>query len=120
MIDLEVPISGNVNDPEFNFNPAIGKAIANILTNIVVAPFRLPGNLIGGGADEGSLEQIRFLPGRFDVAAPEQEILLQLSEALMQRRLLEIPTVTAAANEPALQTQNVDSATVEIQLATQG
>jgi hypothetical protein len=90
MIDLEVPISGNVNDPEFNFNPAIGKAIANILTNIVAAPFRLPGNLIGGGADEGSLEQIRFLPGRSDVATPK----------------------------PAPQTQNVGSATVGIQQET--
>jgi len=38
----------------------------------------------------------------------------------MQQRLLEIPTVTAAAKEPALQTQNVDSVTVEIQLATLG
>jgi hypothetical protein len=86
MIDLEVPISGNANDPEFNFNPAIGKAI----TNIVAAPFRLLGNLIGGGADEGSLEQIRFLPGRSDVATPK----------------------------PAPQTQNVDSATVGIQQET--
>jgi len=38
----------------------------------------------------------------------------------MQQRLLEIPTVTAAANEPALQTKDVDSVTVEIQLATPG
>ena len=92
MIDLEVPIGGNVNDPEFNFNPAIRKAITNILTNIVAAPFRLLGNIIGGGADEGSLEQIRFLPRPSDVATPK----------------------------PALQTQNVDSATVEIQQETPG
>lgn len=110
VIDLEVPITGDVNDPEFNFGPAIRRAITNILTNIVAAPFRLLGNLVGGGADEGSLEQIRFLPGRFDVAAPEQEILLQLSEALKQRPqlLLEIPAVTATADKAVLQTQAVD------------
>lgn len=120
VIDLEVPITGNVNDPEFNFSPAIRRAITNILTNIVAAPFRLLGNLIGGGSDEGSLEQIRFLPGRSDVAAPEQEILLQLSEALMQRPqlLLEIPTVTAAADESALQTQSIDS-TIQTRLDAQ-
>jgi hypothetical protein len=56
--DLEVPITGNVNDPEFNFIPAIRRAITNILTNIVAAPFRLLRNLIGGGGDEGTLEQI--------------------------------------------------------------
>ena len=111
VIDLEVPITGNVDDPEFNFGPAIRRAISNILTNIVAAPFRLLSNLVSGGADEGTLEQVRFLPGRADVAAPEQEILLQLSEALKQRPqlLLEIPTVTAAVDEPALQTQAVDN-----------
>ena len=39
VIDLEVPISGNVNDPEFNFSPAIRRAVTNILTNIAAAPF---------------------------------------------------------------------------------
>jgi Domain of Unknown Function (DUF748) len=111
VIDLEVPITGNVNDPEFDFGPAIRRAISNILTNIVAAPFRLLGSLVGGGGDEGSLEQIRFLPGRSDIAAPQQEILLQLSEALTQRPqlLLEIPPVTADADVPALQTLAVDN-----------
>lgn len=111
VIDLEVPITGNVDDPEFNFGPAIRRAVSNILTNIVAAPFRLLGNLVGGGPDEGALEQVRFLPGRADIAAPEQEILLRLSEALKQRPqlLLEIPAVTAAADEPVLQTQAVEN-----------
>ncbi|GJM13236.1 MAG: hypothetical protein DHS20C12_16390 [Pseudohongiella sp.] len=120
VIDLEVPITGNVNDPEFNFGPAIRRAISNILTNIVAAPFRLLGSLVGGGSDEASLEQIRFLPGRADVAAPEQEILLQLSEALKQRPqlLLEIPAVTATADELVLRTQAVDNR-IETILETQ-
>jgi len=62
VIHLEVPISGNVTDTGFNFSPAIRRAITSILTNVAVAPFRLPRNLIGGGRDGGSVEQIRFLP----------------------------------------------------------
>ncbi len=110
VIDLEVPITGNVNDPEFNFGPAIRRAITNILGNLVAAPFRLLANLVGGG-DEGSLEQIRFLPGRADIAAPEQEVLLQLSEALKQRPqlLLEVPAISAEADKLALQTMAVDA-----------
>lgn len=110
VIDLEVPITGNMNDPEFDFGPAIRRAISNILTNIVAAPFRLLGNLVGGGSDQGSLEQIRFLPGRADIAAPEQERVLQLGEALQQRPqlLLEIPAVTSQADTPVLQAQRVD------------
>lgn len=116
VIDLEVPITGDVNDPEFDFGPAIRRAVTNILTNIVAAPFRLLGNLVGGG-DEGSLEQIRFLPGRADIAAPEQEILLTLGEALQQRPqlLLEIPAITAEADELALQIAATDAA-IESQL----
>lgn len=123
VIDLEVPITGNVNDPEFDFGPAIGRAISNILTNIVAAPFRLLSNLVGGG-DDGSLEQIRFLPGRDDIAAPEQEILVQLSEALIQRPqlLLEIPAISAQADVLALQIAAVDAnieSTLEAQPASE-
>ena len=39
VIDLEVHISGNVNDPKFNFSPAIRRASTNTLTNIATAPF---------------------------------------------------------------------------------
>lgn len=112
VIDFEIPITGNVNDPEFNFGPAIRRAITNVLTNVVAAPFRLLANLVGGGGDADSLEQIRFLPGRIDIAAPEQEILLKLSEALTQRPqlLLEIPAMTSPEDVPVLQAREVDSA----------
>ena len=80
VIDLEIPVTGQVNDPEFDFSPAIRTAIANVFTNIVAAPFRLLGNLIGAGDVE--LDHIRFRPGRADIAPPEREVLLILGEAL--------------------------------------
>lgn len=106
VIDLEIPVTGNVDDPEFNFGPAIRRAITNIFTNLVSAPFRLLGSLLGG-SDDVSLDHIRFLPGRADIAAPEREILLQLGEALTQRPqlVLEIPLLQGtAADTLALQT----------------
>ncbi len=111
VIDLEVPITGNVNDPEFNFGPAIRRALTNILGNIVAAPFRLLGSLVGGDGDGSNLEQIRFLPGRSDIAAPEQETLLLLSEALKQRPqlVLEIPAMSSLADEPVLRERAVDN-----------
>lgn len=48
MIGVEVPISGNVSHPEFNFSLAVRLAITISLTNILVAPFRLLDNVIGG------------------------------------------------------------------------
>lgn len=108
VIDLEVPVVGDINDPEFDFGPAIRRTLTNVLTNIVTAPFRLLGSLIGGG--DSSLESIRFLPGRSDIAPPEQQILNQLGEALAQRPqlVLEVPPLTAPEDVLALKTTKVN------------
>ncbi|MFT4862274.1 MAG: hypothetical protein ACI95C_001492 [Pseudohongiellaceae bacterium] len=109
IIDLEVPITGDVNDPEFDFGPAIRSTLSNVLTNIVAAPFRLLGALVGGGGDN-SLESIGFLPGRVDIAPPQQQILTQLGEALIQRPqlMLEVPPVSASEDILALKTAAVN------------
>lgn len=116
VIDLEVPITGDVNDPEFDFGPAIRRTLANVLTNIVAAPFRLLGSLVGGGGDN-SLESIGFLPGRTDIAPPQQQILTQLGEALIQRPqlMLEVPPVSASEDILALKTAAVNR-TIEASL----
>jgi hypothetical protein len=103
VIDLQVPITGNINEPQFSFGPAIRQAISNIFANIVSAPFRLLGNLIGGDSDD--LDSIRFLPGRSDIASPERQTLTQLHAALLQRPqlLLQIPPVSGEADIPVLQ-----------------
>jgi len=108
VIDLEVPITGDVNDPSFDFGPAIRRTLSNVLTNIVAAPFRLLGSLVGAGGDN-SLESIRFLPGRSDIAPPEQQILTQLGEALAQRPqlMLEVPPLLAEEDTQALQASKV-------------
>jgi len=104
VIDLEVPITGDVNDPEFNLGPAIRRAISNILVNLVSAPFRLLGALVGG--DAADIDSIKFQPGRSDVAPPEQQVLQQLFEALSQRPqlILEVPLLVSEADRLALQT----------------
>jgi hypothetical protein len=119
VIDLEIPITGDVSDPEFNFGPAIRRALSNVLTNIVAAPFRFLGNLVGSG--ENSLESIRFLPGRTDIAAPEREVLVKLGEALQLRPqlMLEIPPVSAAQDSLALKTAAVNQKIDEALALTQ-
>lgn len=117
VIDLRVPVTGNVNDPQFSFGPVIRQAIVNVLTGIVAAPFRLLGALVGGDAED--LENIRFRPGRSDLAPPEQEKLQKLLGALVQRPqlALELPAPYAMAEDTlALQIDAVD-ARIETRLA---
>ncbi|AUZ83405.1 DUF748 domain-containing protein [Methylophaga nitratireducenticrescens] len=85
VIELNIPVSGNVNDPQFAMGPVIRGAIGNALKNIVTAPFRFLGSLIGLGNDDEAIDEIRFRAGRADLAPPEQEKLHKLVEALSQR-----------------------------------
>jgi hypothetical protein len=103
VIDLEVPVSGDVNSPEFNLGPAIRRALTNVLTNLVTAPFRLLGSLVGGQEDD--ISNIKFQAGRAALAPPERQVLDQLRQALAQRPelVLELPLLAGEADRQALQ-----------------
>lgn len=82
-IDIDLPVSGDVEDPKFALGGVIWKAVLNLLTNIVTAPFQALSGLAGGGA--GALDHIDFQAGSADLAPPEKEKILQLAKALEQR-----------------------------------
>jgi len=111
VIDIEIPVSGDINDPEFELAPVIRGAIVNVLGNIASAPFRFLGSLIGIGDDDEEFGRVEFRPGRSDISPPEQEKLLQLIEALKQRPqvALQVPAPLAEqADRHALQSNAVD------------
>jgi len=81
-IDINLPISGSLNDPQFSVGGIILKVIGNLIVKAVTAPFSLLGSLFGGGAD---LSQIDF-PAGFATITPEMETRLQsLSKAMADR-----------------------------------
>jgi hypothetical protein len=84
VIDLGLPVSGNLDSPEFRFGALIWKAFANFITKIVTSPFRALGALVPGGGDE-AFNTIAFDPGRPDVPPPEKEKLARLAGALQKR-----------------------------------
>ncbi|MDP2142098.1 MAG: DUF748 domain-containing protein [Gammaproteobacteria bacterium] len=98
VIDLEVPVSGDLNNPQFAYGSLIRNALANIITNIVAAPFRFLSRLIGGGDDE-DMGVIGFLPGRADLSPPERQKLLRLATALTERPQLQLSITGAYASD---------------------
>jgi len=84
-IDLEVPVRGDLNDPQFRYAPLVFKALGNVLGKIVTAPFRFLASLLGGEAAEVDLEFVGFVAGDADLRGPEAAELAQLAEALTQR-----------------------------------
>jgi hypothetical protein len=113
-IDLDVPVRGDLDDPEFKYGTVVRKALVNLLTKIVTSPFALLGKLVGAEADE--LEYVVFEPGRADLSPPEMEKAGKIAEALRLRPqlALQISGVYApGADAAALQADLVDAAIEE-------
>lgn len=103
VIRIDLPVEGDVNNPEFKIGGVIWKAFSGLITKIVAAPFKLLGGLIGVESDD--FGQFEFLAGRADLTPPELEKIAQLEHALEQRPGLtvEISGVTdRAIDVPAL------------------
>lgn len=108
VIDLDLPISGSLDDPQFSYGSIVWKAIKNVLTKIVTSPFRALGKLFGGSAD--NLDAIIFEAGNTDLAPPEQEKIKAVGEALGKRLGLALsiaPSYDVASDTRAIQEQTL-------------
>lgn len=102
-IDLGLPVSGSLDDPEFSYGQIVWKAIVNVLTKIVTAPFRALGALFGGGAEE--IANVAFEAGAAQLTPPEREKIARLAEAMGKRPglVLAVGGIFAEADRVALQ-----------------
>lgn len=87
-IELNVPVEGNLDDPQFHFGKVIMRVIGNMLTKIVTSPFAALGALFGGKGEEVSYQD--FQPGSAEVQAANQEKLDALAKGLYERPGLEL------------------------------
>ena len=98
VIDLDVPVTGNLDSPQFNYGNVIRTALGNIIRNIVASPFKFLANLVGAD-DESDIGVIEFVPGRSDLQPPQREKLAQLAEAFLQRPQLQLDLKGRYASE---------------------
>jgi hypothetical protein len=97
-IELGLPVSGNVSDPQFSYGAVIWKAISSVLTKIVSAPFRALGSVFGVSGEK--LEAVDFDPGSDRLLPPELEKLKQVAQVLSKRPQLKL-SVPAQYSEVA-------------------
>jgi hypothetical protein len=81
-IDINLPISGSINDPEFSIGGIVVQVIVNMLTKAITAPFALLGSLVGGGEE---LSHVAFADGRAVLAPEALKRVQALSKALDDR-----------------------------------
>ena len=95
VINLDLPISGSLNDPQFSIGPVIFKAIVGLIGKAITAPFSLLANALGGGG-AGDPSQVPFEPGSAALSDAARTQLDQIAKAMTSRPQIKL-TVTGAA-----------------------
>ncbi|MBE9528354.1 MAG: DUF748 domain-containing protein [Proteobacteria bacterium] len=82
-VELDIPVSGSLDDPEFKVGGVIMKLAVNFIVRAVSSPFALLGAIIGGDGEE--LSYAEFDPGSVLITELSVGKLDNLTEALFQR-----------------------------------
>ncbi|MDQ7834218.1 MAG: DUF748 domain-containing protein [Humidesulfovibrio sp.] len=107
-IDINLPIQGSLNDPQFSLGGVIAKVILNLIVKAATSPFTLLASMFGGGEE---LSYITFEPGQSTLPPAAEKSLQTLAKALSEREALKIE-VTGVA-DPALEQEGLKRAILD-------
>ena len=108
VIDIDLPISGSIDDPKFSIGGIIWQVVGNLLLKAVTAPFALIGALFGGGEE---LAYIEFAPGSAALNAAGESKLKNITKALADRPALKLDIagrVDAEADRDGLRKSSIE------------
>ena len=114
-ITLGLPVSGNLDDPQFSYGGMIGKALTTVLTKVVTAPFRALGGLFGG--EDEQTAKVVFDAGDDDLLPPEREKVHKVAQAVAKRPRLSL--AVHAAFDPAADGEALKAASLRRAVAVQ-
>ncbi len=102
VIDLDLPVTGSLDDPQFKLGRIIWKVVVNLIEKAVTAPFALLGKLFGGGGGE-EMSYVDFAAGSATLDEASRAKLASLVKALDARPALnlDLPQVAAPAADGA-------------------
>jgi hypothetical protein len=110
-IDVNIPVSGSLANPEFSIGGVIWHAVLNLIEKAVTAPFALLANAFGGGAED--LGYVEFDPGSSKLTDASTKKLDAVVKALNDKPAVKIDItgrIDPAIDTPALRTAYVDNA----------
>ncbi|WP_418648802.1 DUF748 domain-containing protein [Thauera butanivorans] len=107
-IDLHLPVSGTLDDPEFSVFGLVVKVLVNLIGKAITSPFALLGSVLGGGEE---LSQLELAPGMVEPGEAQQEKLATLATALVDRPALRLD-ITGRA-DPVVDTDGLKQAALQ-------
>ncbi|MBT9530358.1 MAG: DUF748 domain-containing protein, partial [Pseudomonas sp.] len=102
-IDIQLPISGDLNNPQFSVMPIVWQTLRNLVLRAAQAPFKFIGGLVSGG-DEVNMDRVPFSAGSSELDPQARGTLDTLASALKERPVLrlEVQGVSAQASDGPL------------------
>jgi hypothetical protein len=114
VIDVNLPISGSLDDPQFSVGGIIVQVIVNLIVKAVTAPFALLGSLFGGGEELAYLE---FAPGSAKLDKEDTGKLGNITKALTERPGLKLDV--AGRVDPAADREGLKRGSIERKVKVQ-
>lgn len=100
-IDIQLPVAGDLNNPEFSVMPIVWQTLRNLVLRAVQAPFKFIAGLAAGGNED--LGTVPFAAGSDELTPEAQANLDKLADALKERPALRLEVegvASAAADGP--------------------
>lgn len=117
-IDLNLPVDGDLNSPDFKYGAIVWKAFGNLIGSILTSPFSLIGSILG--IETESLKSIEFSAGEYQIIASEEEKMEQYKQILEKKpelKLLITPSFNEELDTLALKEQEINK---QIAILTKG
>lgn len=102
-ISIELPVQGNLNDPEFSVMPIVWQTLRNLVVRAAQAPFKFIAGLAGGG--DADLSHVAFAGASSELDGNARKTLDTLAAALVERPALRLEVegmANAAIDGPML------------------
>ena len=124
-IDVNVPVSGSLSNPQFSLGSLIWSAILHLVERAVTAPFTLLANAIGGSGESGAreLRYVAFAPGSAELTDSMRSKLDTIAKLLADKQEVKLDLTgraDPAIDTPALRLAYVDDLVRKEKLKSQG
>lgn len=90
-INLDIPIEGDLSDPEYKIGKVIWQVIKNLLIKVVSAPFKLLSNVFGGNEEE--MKQIDFEYRQTEIYKEQEKRLNKIADILNKKPELNVELI---------------------------
>ncbi|PCE29839.1 DUF748 domain-containing protein [Burkholderia ubonensis] len=90
-IDVNLPVSGSLSNPEFSVGGLVWRAVLNLIAKAVTSPFTLLAHAFGSGGEE--LGYVEFAPGSDELADAQQKKLDTVVKMLNEKQSIRLDLI---------------------------